>query len=116
MLPSRLFLLLALLVAAAYAEKPWFCHELVGVCLGQPTPAQQQQQDVPSACKPTRMCPCAAPQDCPEFTLIKNHTDIGVEHRRYDAGECVAAPQQQQRHQPQQRASLDALTNSVPCC
>jgi hypothetical protein len=26
-------------------------------------------------------------QDCPEFTLVKNHTDLGVEHRRYDAGE-----------------------------
>jgi hypothetical protein len=44
------------IVVAAWAEKPWFCHEL----------------------------------DCPEFTLVKNHTDIGVEHRRYDAGKYAS--------------------------
>jgi len=29
-------------------------------------------------------------QDCPEFNLVKNHTDIGVEQRRYDAGALQA--------------------------
>jgi len=28
--------------------------------------------------------------DCPEFTLVKNHTDIGVEQRRYDAGKWAS--------------------------
>jgi hypothetical protein len=30
------------------------------------------------------------PQDCPTFTLLKNHTDMGIELRRYDAGESDA--------------------------
>jgi hypothetical protein len=36
---------------------------------------------------PIACCIVCGLQDCPEFTLVKNHTDLGVEHRRYDAGE-----------------------------